>query len=153
MSTGKGWLNVGRKRLGFFLLALCGALVCVGCASAPTVTDAIGKPLTDALITGAEINDTAGNISALVITLPDSPAKDALQEESKTLTERAARLSKELALVRAGYYSTLEDVGKLEADRDKWKDRAASRLLWAVVSTGLVVLVGAGLIVSRRFPF
>ena len=125
--------------------------MCVGCASTPTVVDAIGKPLTDALITGAEINDTAGNIAGLVSTLPASPVKDALQEESKTLTERATRLSKELSMVRAGYYSTLEDVGKLEADRDKWKDRAASRLLWAVVSTGLVVLGVAGWIVSRRW--
>jgi hypothetical protein len=78
--------------------------------------------------------------------------KDALQEESKTLTERAAKLSKELAMVRAGYYSTLEDAGKLEADRDKWKDRAASRLLWAVIATGLVLLGVVGWIVARRWP-
>ena len=153
MSTGKGWFNVGRKRLGFFLLALCGSLVCLGCASAPAVTDAIGEPLTDALITGAEINDTAGNIAVLVSTLPASPVKDALREESKTLTERAARLSKELSLVRAGYYSTLEDADKLEADRDKWKERAASRLLWAVIASGIVVLGVAGWIVTSRFPF
>ena len=127
-------------------------MLLASCASTPVANDAIGEPLTDALITGAEINDTAGNIAGLVSTLPASPVKDALQEESKTLTERAAKLSKELAMVRAGYYSTLEDVGKLEADRDKWKDRAASRLLWAVLATGLVVLGVAGLIVSRRWP-
>ena len=141
---------MGRRNAAFLF---CGCLLLASCASAPVVTDAIGEPLTDALITGAEINDTAGNIASLVIALPASPVKDALQEESRTLTERAARLSKELSLVRAGYYSTLEDVGRLEADRDKWKDRAASRLLLAVVSTGLVVLGVAGWIVTRRFTF
>ena len=150
MSTGKGWVDVGRRNAAFLF---CGCLLLASCASAPVVTDAIGEPLTDALITGAEINDTAMNIAGLVSTLPASPVKDALKVESDTLTERAAKLSKELSFVRAGYYSTLEDVGKLEADRDKWKARAASRLLWAVIASGLVVLGVAGWVVTRRFPF
>ena len=141
---------MGRRNVAFLF---CGCLLFASCASAPVVTDAVGEPLTDAIITGTELTGTAENIAVLVEALPVSPVKESLAAESSKLTGQIEKLNRELALTRAGYYSTLEDVDKLEADRDKWKDRAASRLLWAVIASGLVVLVVAGWIVTRRFPF
>lgn len=140
MNTGKGWYNVGRKRLVILLFICWCALVCVGCASAPTVVDEINKPLTDAIITGTELTGTSENIAGLVETLPDSPVKDSLVVESSKLAGQVETLNRDLALTRAGYYATIEDVGRLESDRDKWKDKAANRLIFAIILAAILAL-------------
>ena len=137
MNTGKGWFNVGRRNVAFLF---CGCLLLVSCASAPVVVDEINKPLTDAMITGTELTGTAESIAGLVEALPASPVKDSLAEESNVLTGQVEKLNRELAITRAGYYATIEDVGKLEADRDKWKDKAASRLIFAIILAATLAL-------------
>lgn len=137
MNTGKGWYNVGRRNVAFLF---CGCLLLASCASTPVVTDAIGEPLTDAIITGTELTGTAENIAGLVETLPASPVKESLVVESSKLTGQVEKLNRELALTRAGYYATIEDVGRLEADRDKWKDKAANRLIFAIILAAILAL-------------
>lgn len=128
---------MGRRNVAFLF---CGCLIFASCASTPIVTDAIGEPLTDAIITGTELTGIAENIAGLVEALPDSPVKESLATESSKLTGQVENLNRELALTRAGYYATIEDIGKLEADRDKWKDKAANRLIFAIILAATLAL-------------
>lgn len=148
---------MGRRTVVGLFLSVFALCLFAGCCTAPVVTDDIGKPLTDATITGTEISGTAENIAVLVAELPASPTQSALKTESEKLSSQVAALNSELKLARAGYYSTLEDVGALEADRDEWKEKAMNRLVVITALSGasalLSLILGFGIYAKLKgFP-
>ena len=162
MSTGKGWVDVGRKRLVIFLLVISVWIVFTGCPSAPAVIDT--SPI-DAI--AVDLAGTAGTIETQTVTVYETVTKLIYQAspEDRAKVEREFNelrasithlktIAPELARVHAVEAGKLaSEIARLQAIEPKYERVKGQRNTLAFGCIPLILIIGVGLFVRiKGFP-
>ena len=162
MNTGKGWVDVGRKRLAIFFIAICFGLMFVGCHSAPAIID---SSAVDAI--AIDLAGTAGTIETQTVTVYETVTKLIYQSspEDRAKVEREFNALKasithlktiapELSRVHAIEAGKLAaEIARLQAIEPKYERVKGQRNTIAFGCLPLILIIGFGLFVRiKGFP-